>query len=112
MNTKRIKLGVLATSVAALFSVNAIAQHSPDANVELVGDIKGTQITGVTVSNDGRVFVNAPNWRDGVRFSVAQVTDTGEFVAYPNSQINECVAQSEVRKDCFFSGAVSGCAQG
>ena len=59
MNTKRIKLGLLATTVAALFSVNAIAQHSPDANVELVGDIKGTQITGVTVSNDGRVFVNA-----------------------------------------------------
>jgi len=45
MNTKRIKQGVLATSVAALFSVNAIAQHSSDANVELVGDIKGTQIT-------------------------------------------------------------------
>ena len=103
MNTKRIKQGVLATTVAALFSVNAIAQHSSDANVELVGDIKGTQITGVTVSNDGRVFVNAPNWRDGVRFSVAQVTDTGEFVAYPNSQTNECVAQSEVRKDCFLA---------
>ncbi|MEC7284938.1 MAG: hypothetical protein VXW48_15210, partial [Pseudomonadota bacterium] len=86
MNTKRIKQGLLATTVAALFSVNAIAQHSSDGNVELVGDIKGTQITGVTVSNDGRVFVNAPNWRDGVRFSVAQVTDTGEFVAYPNSK--------------------------
>ena len=64
MNTKRIKQGLLATTAAALFSVNAIAQHSSDGNVELVGDIKGTQITGVTVSNDGRVFVNAPNWRD------------------------------------------------
>ena len=103
MHIKQVKRTLTATVMAAVFSVSAAANEAEGSQVELVGDIKGTQITGVTVSNDGRVFVNAPNWRDGVRFSVAQVTDTGEFVAYPNSKINECVAQSKVRKDCFLA---------
>ena len=98
-----IKRTLTATAIAAVFSINAAAHEAHDSHVELVGDIKGTQITGVTVSNDGRVFVNAPNWRDGVGFSVAQVAANGEFVAYPNNETNECVAQSEVRKDCFLA---------
>ena len=103
MHIKQVKRTLTATVMAAVFSVSAAANDARDSQVELVGDIKGTQITGVTVSNDGRVFVNAPNWRDGVRFSVAQITDNGEFVAYPNTETNECVAQSEVRKDCFLA---------
>ena len=103
MKTKLAKQGLLAIAISAFLSGNVAAQNAPESMVELVGEIKGTQITGVTVSNDGRVFVNAPNWRDGVGFSVAQVTKSGEFVAYPNSQSNECVAQSEVRNDCFLA---------
>ena len=103
MHIKRIKRTLTVTAIAAVFSINAAAHEAHDSHVELVGDIKGTQITGVTVSNDGRVFVNAPNWRDGVGFSVAQVAANGEFVAYPNNETNECVAQSEVRKDCFLA---------
>ncbi|WP_421131745.1 L-dopachrome tautomerase-related protein [Alteromonas sp. A079] len=103
MNSKLIRQGLLATAVSVLLSGNVAAHTAPNAHVELVGEIKGTQITGVTVSNDGRVFVNAPNWRDGVRFSVAHVNDTGEFIAYPNNRTNECVAQSEVREDCFLA---------
>ena len=83
MHIKQVKRTLTAIVMAAVFSVSAAANEAEGSQVELVGDIKGTQITGVTVSNDGRVFVNAPNWRDGVRFSVAQVTDTGEFVASP-----------------------------
>ena len=103
MHIKQVKRTLTATVMAAVFSVSAAANDAQDSQVELVGDIKGTQITGVTVSKDGRVFVNAPNWRDGVRFSVAQITDNGEFVAYPNTETNECVAHSEVRKNCFLA---------
>lgn len=103
MNTKAINQGLVITAIAALFSVNTVAKNVSTSQVELVGEIKGTQITGVTVSDNGRVFVNAPNWRDGVRFSVANITSNGEFVAYPNEQVNACVAQSEVRKDCFLA---------
>lgn len=103
MHIKQIRRTLSVTAIAAVFSINAAAREAQDSQVELVGDIKGTQITGVTVSNDGRVFVNAPNWRDDVSFSVAQVAANGEFVAYPNNETNECVAQSEVRKDCFLA---------
>ncbi|WP_394221264.1 L-dopachrome tautomerase-related protein [Alteromonas gracilis] len=103
MNTKLVEKSFLATAITALFCVSATAQSASTAQVELVGEIKGTQITGVTVSEQGRVFVNAPIWREGVQFSVAQIGENGEFTPYPNKQTNECVAQSEVRKDCFLA---------
>jgi len=103
MSTKFVKKRFLATVISALFCVSAPAHSASTAQVELVGEIKGTQITGVTVSEQGRVFVNAPNWREGVQFSVAQISENGEFTPYPNEQTNECVAQSEVRKDCFLA---------
>lgn len=103
MKPTLLKHGALAAVVASFFSFSATAHSSEEAQVELVGKIKGTQITGVTVSDKGRVFVSAPNWRDGVPFSVALVSDNGDFTAYPNSETNACVAQSKVRKDCFLA---------
>ena len=48
--------------------------HSLGAQTaQKLASIKGTQITGVTVSGNGDVFVNAPNWRSGVEFAVAKV---------------------------------------
>ena len=103
MISTRVSRTLTATAIAALFSVSVTVQSAPERHVDQVGKIQGTQITGVTVSNEGRVFVNAPNWRDGVRFSVAEVTDAGDFVAYPNSEANACVAQSQVKADCFLA---------
>ncbi|GEM_PF-5486573 len=34
---------------------------------------KGTQVTGITISENVRMLVNFPRWRDGVPFSVAEV---------------------------------------
>ena len=39
--------------------------------------------TGVTVSSDGRIFVNFPRWGDAVDFTVAELKD-GKAVAYPD----------------------------
>lgn len=43
--------------------------------------------TGVTVSHEGRVFVNFPRWGDGVEFTVAELKD-GPPVPYPNAEVN------------------------
>ncbi|MBU2870407.1 L-dopachrome tautomerase-related protein [Colwellia sp. E2M01] len=67
-----------------------------------VGEVKGTQITGVTVSDAGSVFVNAPNWRDGVQFAVAKLINN-KFVPFPNNKINSCVAESDVKDNCFLA---------
>ena len=43
--------------------------------------------TGVTVTGDGRIFINFPRWGDEVPFTVGEIRD-GKVVAYPNAAIN------------------------
>ena len=46
------------------------------------------QLTGVTISTTGRIFVNFPRWIDEPTPSVAEVAADGSLVAYPNEEIN------------------------
>ncbi|MFT6533817.1 MAG: sugar lactone lactonase YvrE [Limimaricola cinnabarinus] len=45
------------------------------------------QVTGVTVTEDGRIFVNFPRWTEDAPISVAEVVD-GEVRPYPNEEWN------------------------
>lgn len=45
------------------------------------------QVTGVTVSEGGRIFVNFPRWTEDAPISVAEVVD-GEVRPYPNEEWN------------------------
>ena len=45
------------------------------------------QVTGVTVSAEGRIFVNFPRWTEDVATSVAEVVD-GEARPYPDAEWN------------------------
>ncbi|MFF4062617.1 L-dopachrome tautomerase-related protein [Streptomyces sp. NPDC001668] len=47
----------------------------------------GSMPTGVTVSRQGRVFVNFPRWGDDVPFTVAELRQ-GKPVAYPDAEVN------------------------
>lgn len=61
---------------------------------ETVGDIEPValfnemMLTGVTVSEEGRIFVNFPRWGDEVPFTVAEIVD-GEPKPFPNEAINK-----------------------
>jgi sugar lactone lactonase YvrE len=46
------------------------------------------QVTGVTVSEDGRIFVNFPRWSEDVPVSVAEVMNDGSIKPYPNNDWN------------------------
>ncbi|TCR96250.1 major royal jelly protein [Rhizobium sp. BK418] len=46
------------------------------------------QVTGVTVSEDGRIFVNFPRWSEDVPVSVAEVMTDGSIRPYPNDEWN------------------------
>jgi sugar lactone lactonase YvrE len=46
------------------------------------------QVTGVTVSEDGRIFVNFPRWTEDVAVSVAEVMKDGSIRPYPNADWN------------------------
>ena len=46
------------------------------------------QVTGVTVSKDGRIFVNFPRWTGDAPVSVAEVGQDGTLTPYPNEAVN------------------------
>jgi sugar lactone lactonase YvrE len=56
--------------------------------LEQVHHFKDAMPTGVTVSHQGRIFVNFPKWGDEISFTVAEIHD-GELVAFPNEAINQ-----------------------
>ena len=57
--------------------------------LEPVAFFDGPMPTGVTVSAQGRRFVNFPRWGDDVPFTVAELVG-GKAVAYPSAEINRC----------------------
>jgi len=64
-----------------------LPQDEAMGHLELVTTFHGAMPTGVTVSHDGRIFVNYPKWGDDVQFTVAVLRD-GKEVAYPDAAIN------------------------
>ena len=46
------------------------------------------QVTGVTVSPEGRIFVNFPRWTDDAPISVAEVLPDGPLRPYPDEKWN------------------------
>ena len=85
--------------VAALCAVpNSMAQTSARKSQELpsersigaiqpVFEFRDAMPTGVTVSSEGRIFVNFPRWGDDVPFTVGELRD-GKLVPYPDAKIN------------------------
>lgn len=59
----------------------------PLGALEPVFYFNGAMPTGVTVSRQGRIFVNFPKWGDDVLYTVAEIRGS-ETIAYPNESIN------------------------
>jgi len=69
-----------------------LAREKTVGNLEVVATFNGPMPTGVTVSNDGRVFVNFPRWGDEKLYpdfcTVAEVKG-GKTIPYPSAEINK-----------------------
>lgn len=68
-------------------AAESLPSDRPAGELEVVATFSGPMPTGVTVSRDGRVFVNFPRWGDKVDYTVAEVRD-GKTVPYPDAAIN------------------------
>ncbi len=64
-----------------------LAKDRTIGQIEVVATFNGPMPTGVTVSNNGRIFVNFPKWGDNVEYTVAEVKN-GKTLPYPNAEIN------------------------
>jgi sugar lactone lactonase YvrE len=75
---------ILSTDIPA----HELPSNEPLGALEPIAFFNNAMPTGVTVSHEGRIFVNFPKWGDDVKFSVAEIRD-GEAVAYPDESINK-----------------------
>lgn len=90
----RFLSGFLLSGTAALLS--ACAPYPPvsqsadtgGATLQVVARFEH-QVTGVTASRDGRVFVNFPRWSEDAPVSVAEVLQDGSIRAFPDDRWNE-----------------------
>ena len=86
---------LLAATIAAVSTLSfAAAPASQDlphetsiGQLEPVFAFYDAMPTGVTVSEQGRLFVNFPQWGDNAPFSVSEIRD-GKVVPYPDQAIN------------------------
>jgi hypothetical protein len=62
--------------------------EQPFGALEPVAYFHRAMLTGVTVSQQERIFVNFPRWGDDVPCTVAEIKD-GQPVAYPDEAINQ-----------------------
>lgn len=63
------------------------ASHKAPGKLQQVARFEH-QVTGITVSQAGRVFVNFPRWSDDAPISVAEVLQDGTIRPYPDAQWN------------------------
>lgn len=65
-------------------------QSSPSRDIAQLQQVASFehQVTGVTVSTDGRIFVNFPRWTEDAPISVAEVTRDGQIKPYPDEEWN------------------------
>ena len=98
----------LLSLAAGLGTSAALAQSPPAAPVTLskVADF-AHQVTGVTVSPDGRIFVNFPRWTEDAPISVAELKN-GALTPFPNEAWN---SWRNARKDEVAAGAHFVCVQ-
>jgi sugar lactone lactonase YvrE len=73
--------------VAGICFGQDLARERAIGVIELVATFNGAMPTGVSVANDGRIFLNFPRWGDDVEYTVAELRD-GKTVAYPDAKIN------------------------
>jgi len=82
-----IVVGSIAGMIWSQELAEKFAQDHVIGTLDVVATFSGPMPTGVTVADDGRIFVNFPKWGDNVEYTVGEVKD-GKTLPYPNAEIN------------------------
>ena len=68
-----------------------------------VAHFKGQQVTGVTVSDQGRIFANFPRWRTGVNNAVVEIDSLGTSKSFPNARWNSWKIDAPITDSTFIA---------
>ena len=93
--TRRTLGGLLAATALASRAQAQRTQFEQVATFE-------RQVTGVTVTPDGRIFVNFPRWEEDVAVSVGELMHDGSVRAYPNEAWNAWRNTRHLANDSHF----------
>jgi sugar lactone lactonase YvrE len=83
----RLTSFILVCLISGVSSSQPLATENIIGQLEVVATFNGPMPTGVTVANDGRIFVNFPRWGDNIEYTVAEVKN-GKTIPYPNAELN------------------------
>jgi sugar lactone lactonase YvrE len=83
----RLTSFILVCLISGVSSSQPLATENIIGQLEIVATFNGPMPTGVTVANDGRIFVNFPRWGDNIEYTVAEVKN-GKTIPYPNAELN------------------------
>lgn len=79
-----------AAHTTTIIANEQLPSEQPVGMLEPVAYFHDAMPTGVTVSQEGRIFVNFPKWGDEVSFTVGEIrAGEGRVVAYPDEAINQ-----------------------
>ena len=102
----RMRLNLSLPLVLALISMTGLLPlRAQKSALEEVATFPQQQVTGVTVSPEGRVFVNFPFWSDDHSLSVAEIID-GQPKPFPDEAWNAKSGPPEFRWVCVQSVVV------
>ena len=84
-----MKAFIISTCISLSAMCASFSQEArSESGIEPVASFKGAQVTGVTVTDKGRIFVNFPRWHETIPCSVAEVDRQGNFKPYPDEKTN------------------------
>jgi sugar lactone lactonase YvrE len=78
---------VIFTMLSSTSPGQELAKERVIGQLDVVATFNGPLPTGVTVANNGRIFVNFPKWGDPVEYTLAEVKN-GKTLPYPDPEIN------------------------
>ncbi|WP_263262350.1 major royal jelly family protein [Pseudomonas sp. RIT-PI-S] len=97
-------------ALAALLASMTVAQSAvaePSYSLKKVASFDH-QVTGVTASESGRLFVNFPRWTEDSEVSVAELLPNGDLKTYPDANWN---AWRNAKQDSLSAGDHWVCVQ-
>ncbi len=98
---------ILLIGILSLFGCKSIITPKPtDKEITEVKSFTGQQVTGISLSDEGRMFVNFPRWRKGVDNSVLEINKNGASIPYPDKSWNTWEIDKPL-KDSVFVGVQS-----
>lgn len=87
LNALRKELALYLDSRISILSWMHASRDTPRSEFTF-DSIKCAQVTGLTVTDTGRLFANFPRWREGIPFSVLEVAQTRTYHPYPDESWN------------------------